>query len=380
MFGRINVHGPGGVGKSALVNWAVYEFYENRHFESIIHLTAKETLLTPIGIQPHGRSLYSLENLLDQILLTFGETPPIELNQKKSLATEILSAWKTLLVLDNMETVKDGRILDFIQNLPPESRTKALLTSRHKTGGWELPFSLSELKQEEVKEFVTIKSSEMNISFPKDDKNIEKIWQATGGLPLAIQWVLGRFKMTNNLPEILSGVIEKDSPVLEFSFRNIWHPLSPDAKSVLAISTIFESPPTSQQIAIAMEFPIERIERALTELMEVTLVTRSTQDSDGRITYIALPITLNFARHQLGSMGDFEINCRKRHQRYTDQMDLQESEVIRFKSRFEKYGLVSNNEKKAAILCQRGESEMFRPDCKKSVYNADTMKIFALHS
>jgi hypothetical protein len=46
----INVHGPGGVGKSALVNWAVYELYRERKFESIIHLTAKETVLTP---SPH---------------------------------------------------------------------------------------------------------------------------------------------------------------------------------------------------------------------------------------------------------------------------------------------------------------------------------------
>lgn len=38
----INVHGPGGVGKSALVNWVAYEFYENKAFEAIIQLTAKE--------------------------------------------------------------------------------------------------------------------------------------------------------------------------------------------------------------------------------------------------------------------------------------------------------------------------------------------------
>ena len=39
----INVHGPGGVGKSALVNWVTYEFYEEKVFEAIIQLTAKET-------------------------------------------------------------------------------------------------------------------------------------------------------------------------------------------------------------------------------------------------------------------------------------------------------------------------------------------------
>jgi hypothetical protein len=60
----INVHGPGGVGKSALVNWVTYEFYRRREFEAIIHLTAKETILTARGIVPFSRTLYSLENLL----------------------------------------------------------------------------------------------------------------------------------------------------------------------------------------------------------------------------------------------------------------------------------------------------------------------------
>ena len=268
----INVHGPGGVGKSALVNWAAYEFYEQRTFESIIHLTAKESVLTPTGIEQFGRSLYSLENLLDHILLTFQETPPPELDKKKALAIEILSAWKTLLVLDNMETVQDGRILSFVQNLPPDVKVKVLLTSRQKTGGWELPFPLIELSVDEVSEFLHIRSQEMSIDFPSERTSATSVWHATGGLPLAIQWLLGRYKVTRNVEKVLSSVIEKDSPVLEFSFRNIWNVLSPDARTVLAIATIFEEPPTSQQISIAIDYPMERIERALVELVDVTLM------------------------------------------------------------------------------------------------------------
>src|SRR6266550_3898941 len=60
----IDVHGPGGVGKSALVNWIVYEFYRKRTFEAILQLSAKDAVLTEEGIRPSARSLYSLENLL----------------------------------------------------------------------------------------------------------------------------------------------------------------------------------------------------------------------------------------------------------------------------------------------------------------------------
>ena len=199
----------------------------------------------------------------------------------------------------------------------------------------------------------------MGISFPYDRTTAEKVWGVTGGLPLAIQWVLGRYRMKPDLATITEGVGAKDSPVLEFSFRNIWQILSPDAKALLAVITIFDNPPTVQSICIATQFAPEKVEKALSELSEVTLVNRVTSAVDGQVTYVALPITLAFARHQLGEMGDFEIHCRQRFQKFTEQIELQESEIFRFRSRFQEFGLETDNEKRGAILCQRGESEMF---------------------
>lgn len=355
----INVHGPGGVGKSALVNWAVYEFYRERTFEGILHLTAKETVLTPAGIMKFSRSLYSLENLLDHIIDTFQQPIPSDLDTKKSLATEILSAWSTLLVLDNMETVGDARILTFVQTLPVGTRAKVLMTSRQKTGAWELPLPVAELNVNEVRDFLRIRTVELGINCPHDSRTAEKVWQASGGLPLAIQWIIGQYRTVGNLGPALDAVGVKDSPVLEFSFGNIWKVLSGDAKAVLAIMTIFGEPPTVQQIAVATTFQVDGIEKALTELAEVTLVTKNTQMSDGRVRHVALPITLSFARHQLDAMGDFEVACRQRFQKFCEQMTLQESELFKFRNRFERFGLDTDNEKRAAILCQRGESEMF---------------------
>jgi tetratricopeptide (TPR) repeat protein len=355
----INVHGPGGVGKSALVNWCVYEFYEKREFEAIIHLTAKETVLTHSGIQRFSRSLYSVENLLDHILKTFEQTLPDSKEEKLSLATDCLSIYKTLLVLDNMETVQDARILSFVQSLPQDTLAKVVLTSRTKSGGWELPISVEEMDNSEVAEFLRIRRIEMGIDFPLDESSVRRVWDVTGGLPLAVQWVLGMFRRTGDFQGATDAVPRKDSPVLEFSFRNIWQTLSPDARTVLAVATIFEDSPTPQQFSIALEYPIDRLERALTELTETTLMTRTIHSPDGRLTYTALPITLAFARHQLGEMGSLEIEARRRFQRFTDQMTLHQAEMLKYQSRFEKYGLESDNERRAAILCQRGESEMF---------------------
>lgn len=355
----INVHGPGGVGKSAVVNWAAYEFYKTRKFEAIVQLTAKETALTESGIRKNTRSLYSLENLVDHILLLFQEGTDQDLEDKKQLVIELLSAWSTLIILDNMETVSDGRILNFIQKLPANSKAKVLLTSRTKTGGWELPIPVTEMSEPETSEFIRLKSAEMKIDFPLDEQTISRVNTASGGLPLATQWILGQFKRSPNLDAIIKNVIGVDSPVLEFSFRNVWGTLSPEARTVLAIMSIFDASASVHHLSVATQMRSESIDRALNDLLEVTLVNKSVQQSDGRILYVALPITLAFARNELASMGDLEIRSRQRLQEFNEQMEIQATEVGRFQSDFERYGIGTPNEKRSAILCRRAESEMF---------------------
>jgi len=355
----INVHGPGGVGKSALVNCVVYDIYNSRDFEAIIHLTAKDKELTPMGISECSRSLYSLENLLDHIARTFEETPPEPLDQKKSLAQELLETWRTLLVLDNMETVQDDRILDFVQHISTKSESRVLLTSRRKTGGWENPIEVRELDQSETGEFIRIKGLELGISISDQQSMIKSIWKSSGVLPLAIQWILGQYKRTGNLEHALDAMSGKDSPVLEFTFGNTWNVLSSEAKEILAVLSIFDDPPTLQDLAVATTFRVERIQRALDELDCVTLISRNTQVSDNTARFQALPITLTFARRKLGGMGNFEVQCRQRVQQFSEQMSLREHEVRRFQSIFDTFELVSDNEKKAAILCQRGVSDAY---------------------
>src|SRR5205823_1248206 len=146
--------------------------------------------------QPVSRSLYSLDNLLDHILDLFEEPPQESLETKRRLVRELLAAWPTLLVLDNMESVSDGRILAFLQELPPDTRAKVLLTSRQRTGGWELPITVRELGDREVREFIATKSRELDTDFPLDADVRQRVREASGGLPLAIQWMIGQYKKT----------------------------------------------------------------------------------------------------------------------------------------------------------------------------------------
>lgn len=355
----INVHGPGGVGKSALVNWTTHELYAQRSFEAIVQLTAKETVLTEDGIQSAQKTLYSLENLLSNILNLFDEDVPASLEQQKLKAIEALSVWRTLVVLDNMETVSDGRIMKFVQDLPPSNISKFLLTSRIKTGGWEYPIEVGELKGAEVADFIHYKSLELETEFPQDPTTIKMVGELSGGLPLAIQWMIGQYRRHGKMITVVERATEADSPILEFSFGYIWNHLTPDARTILAIMSLFDSSCTIQQLAIASQYTTDRIEPLMAELMEVTLITKSTQQSDGRVFFSALPITLSFARHQLNNMGNLAITSLRRLNQFKQQMELRDHEIGRFKSMHSFYGLETESEKGAAILCRRAESEVF---------------------
>ena len=356
----INVHGPGGVGKSALATEIAYEFFAGNEFESIIQLTAKETVLTTEGIRrATGRSLYSLENLLDHIALVFEEEPPDSLADKRALAIELLSSWKTLLILDNMETVQDGRILRFVQELPQDTKTKVVLTSRQRTAGWEFSIDVPELSEQEVVDFIKGKAPTLGVRASLTDEVCQKIGRSSGGLPLAIEWILGRLAKTGNLRDVIVDVAKSDSPILEFSFRNIWNVLSSAAQAVLVVMTIFDSPPDMQDLAIALSWQYERIEAAIKELKLVTLVRETTQESDGRVTFSCLPITLSFAAQQSGDFGTLEIDSRRRTQHFTQQMELRAYEINRFATLFGRYQITTDNEKRAVILVRRGESATF---------------------
>ncbi|HEY0607566.1 MAG TPA: tetratricopeptide repeat protein [Herpetosiphonaceae bacterium] len=356
----VNLFGPGGVGKSALVNWLAYHYYETRKFEAILQLSAKDTQLTSSGINRLRPTLYSLENLLDNILMLFGFDDFIQesLDIRKEIATTLLSEHRLLLILDNMETVRDGRIMEFVRSLPPANQAKVVLTSRQRTHGWEQPIAVMELSFAEVQEFLQIRTEELKVGPIGDfDTFAKQVHEASGGLPLAIQWMLGHYSVTGDLGAIVSHVRDYDSPLLEFSFRNSWTVLSLDARTALAVLSIFDEPPTIHLWATALDWAAERVERAVAELVAVTFVLEHSEPRTGQQTYIALPITLAFARNELAKMNELEVAARTRYQRYVQEMELVAAETERYSGMFERYDVERATEKQAVILARKAESQ-----------------------
>ncbi|NMC86136.1 MAG: hypothetical protein GYA58_12705 [Anaerolineaceae bacterium] len=384
----INLFGPGGVGKSAIATRIAYDFYESNSFEAILHLSAKDRELSVNeGIRALKPSLISLEDLLDRILRLFSYDECCEnsLEGKKTLVNELLSAWKTLIILDNMETVDDGRIMDFITEFPDTTKAKVLLTSRQRSRTWEMPVQVPQLSYHEVHEFIKIRCGEMNLDFPIDDQSvISKIEELSGGLPLAIQWILGDYARTHDLGSILDRVLNKNSPLLEFSFRNSWTSLSGDAQKALAVLPIFLKPPTQQEWRMILNWNNEKIEESIGELVQSTFISKQTNEKSGENVYNALPITLSFAKNELSKLGTLGIDARNRFEEYRQRLDVATAENQQNEGLFIQFDAKTDNQKLAIQLSKIAEGQLSSlgyeeaEDYFKQAISTDPNSVFAL--
>ncbi len=386
----INIYGPGGVGKSALATRVAYDYYESRKFEAILHLSAKDReLIAGGGIHPLRPSLISIEDFIDRVLHLFShqECCNDDLRRKKELVNELLCAFSTLIILDNMETVNDGRIMEFVREFPPESKAKVLLTSRQRNREWEMPIRVPELSDVEIKEFIAHRSKELKLDFPyTDDRIISTISKISGGLPLAIQWILGDYSRTKDLPSILNRVLTNESPLLEFSFRNSWKTLDSESQHALAILPIFDEPPTLLEWRTVLNWTIDKIERAKGNLIESTFVTERTDQKTGNKVFLALPITLSFARIELDKLGNLGIEAQSRYETYKHQIALAQEQEFQSENLFEIFDARTDTQRKSILFARMAEGQMSSlgyqeaEEYYKKALEMDPFSIYALVS
>lgn len=111
------LNGIGGIGKTALASWAVLQAHNDRQFEFIVSLSAKDRELTERGLRPMEASLTSYEDLINEIVdvLGFSELQQQSLSSREDALKTLLPGSDVLLFVDNLETVNDGRVVTFLE-------------------------------------------------------------------------------------------------------------------------------------------------------------------------------------------------------------------------------------------------------------------------
>lgn len=194
----VTISGAGGVGKSALAHQVCSNLLKRDivAFDAIVWVSAKEEKLTVAGIEPIEPSVRNFESVLDNILETFGWIDDVKasIEKKVNSVDVILKAGDRgiLLVVDNLETIRDERILEFIKDFPPPN--KILITSRMGLGEVERRYPLKEMATKEAIVLLRTVAREKGVEdlARLPDATLQGFVERMSRYPLAIKWVVGQ--------------------------------------------------------------------------------------------------------------------------------------------------------------------------------------------
>lgn len=321
--------GIGGVGKTALGCWAVYEVYEAKNFDFICSVSAKDRELTSSGITAIRPMITSYTELLDQILDTLGfrEDAPQEITDREVYCKELIKNESILLFVDNLETVDDQRIIHFLEDLP--EGVKAVVTSRRlRVKVAAQPIDIGPFRENEALQFLESLALQKNRPFIIESMSKSeriKIVNACDRVPIVIEWFVGKCRDTAQASDFAETLLHQNShaeQLLEFCFRNVYAQMKSSLRSCLKVIALFNRPLPVEAIAVGSRLPIDNIMDSLEELKEFGLVESRYDDTYRDDCYFLLPVTRAFVYHEVKKQSGEEQSIRKALSRWYEAEDI----------------------------------------------------------
>jgi tetratricopeptide (TPR) repeat protein len=299
------VYGPGGVGKTALLielsrQLSEYSKNDDVFFNNIIWASAKRDYYDPTldVVEPRIRQFHSLDNVLTTILQFHGfeDADEYEYADKKWLVVEALRDEKTLLILDNFESVphtgQDEIVRFFEIELKLALRDKPdffkmLVTSREIIPSGFHQIKLKGLDKRESKELMQrLQEPYARSGQPQlGEEQQDAIYETTGGIPLIIKHCFGQIYEYNRAVDlVLKDLSAAGSKVVDFSFKEVFQLLKQDELQlrILLLLEIASRPLMLRQVADIIDADESRVASALTKLLNFQCVIRTTPGTEDK--------------------------------------------------------------------------------------------------
>lgn len=325
-----SVVGIGGVGKTALATWAVLRAYYRKDFDFIVSITAKDRELTTGGIKAIDPQLTSFEALLDAAFDTMQlrDYKALPITEKVREARGCLQLGRGLLYVDNLETVDDPRIIEFLDDLP--IGTRAIVTSRRsRVRVSVVPIDLGPLEDNECSAFIESLSKMTGLSYAAKLSKAERvqIGRACDGIPLAIRWTLARSKSPSQaltMAEAITGSGRRGEQLLEFSFRRVFETMAPDERSIVEVLSLFHRPMPIEAVLVGAAKPESSVIDNLEALFEDSVVQRFFDSEKNDYVYTLSPMVRAFVYDQVTTQFDLERKIRLRLQDWFEARDIKD--------------------------------------------------------
>lgn len=311
----VSVDGIGGVGKTTLVVEAAYRClhasYNNEAFlgvptfDIIIFTSAKRYYLTQSGFLPSLAPRKTLVDIFQQIARVLGlEITGISFEEQLDLIKDALSCQRTLLIVDNLETVENQQdVLAFLYELP--ANVKAVITTREQI--IFVPVRLTSMPEEDGLCLIRHEAKEKGVSLSTQDS--QALYKMTGGIPVAISYAIGQLANGYPIQEVLSGVSKSTGDVARFCFETSVKPLEGQTAHKLLMALALFPIPALQDALVQVAAPNTEnntINNDLARLRGLSLVRQENN------RYSMLPLTREYALGELSARPEFEAEARER--------------------------------------------------------------------
>ncbi|MFG2054196.1 NB-ARC domain-containing protein [Micromonospora sp. NPDC048930] len=270
----VSVLGEGGIGKTSIALKAAYDLLDEPGigFDAFVWVSAKATVLTPNEIQRISGAIKDSLGLFTKAAAELG-VPDAGADPVEEVLS-YLANFKVLLILDNLETVLDQRLRNFLLELPLGS--KVIITSRIGLG-IENPVSLEPLSEDDGMRLLRAVAGIRGAGVLKQMSNdiIRAYVQKMGGHPAYIKWFVAGVQAGRRPEELVSD----NALLLDFCMSNVYGYLSTDAQDVLRCMQVLPGARNQAELAFLNDFTASRIQAALLELITTNFVQMRSQST-----------------------------------------------------------------------------------------------------
>lgn len=266
-FPVASIIGEGGIGKTALALRAAYDILDmdEMPFDQIVWISAKRFYLI-------GEQIEEIRQVVNDSL-GFIRDASIELGAPEDAdpsgeVLEYLAHFRILLIMDNVETVLDTSLKEFLRLLPRGS--KVLITSRIGIGEMEYVIRLNPMSNGEATHLLR------STAAVRGEKSIGTLPQSAlsdycnrmDNNPGFVKWFVAAVQAGRRPEEILAH----SDVFLDFCMSNIYEHLGDDSRAILAALGSIGSALGQSELEYLTKMPIDRLQRGLQELLTTNMV------------------------------------------------------------------------------------------------------------
>ena len=262
LYGRypvITIIGDGGIGKTSIVLSLISDLIDDEDFpfEKVLWTSLKTKSLI-------DGEFKNIKNCVKSFDECFKRNHILD-KEKVTAIDDLLfymGAFKTLLILDNLETINANDVRKLFEEVPEGS--KILITSRIGIGEFETRIPLDPFTKNESNYYFRRLAEAYDVALLKSitdlevDKYTEKLYHS----PLCIKWFIINVGKGNN-PDF---VIKNQDGIIEYCLSNVFEKLSDSAKTVLTIMMIKQKDFGMAEIVYIYDKDYESAATAVNEL------------------------------------------------------------------------------------------------------------------